>query len=123
MSKTNNILIKSNGSDNTVDTLVTSDNNSSSFNSKKNLHHKNLVASSLKASTDFDKKLHDIENYSQIIENATLNMDACVKDMNIVYENYDKKLTSESSSVEDLINKPMKDFKKWEKGILLFVYV
>ena len=109
--KSKNISIKHNGSDNTVDTLVASGNNSS-FNSKKNLHHKNLkdenlLSTSLKAANNFDKKLHEIENYSQIIENATLNMDACVKDMNIVYENYDNKLRCESSSVEDLISKQM----------------
>ena len=89
---------------------------SSSLNSKRPVQHKNsfsnfkdetLLASSLKAANNFDKKLHDIENYSQIIENATLKMDACVKDMNIVYENFDNKLRSESSSLstEDLNNR------------------
>ena len=125
--KSKNIIIKHNGSDNTVDTLVASE-NSSSFNSKKNLHHKNLkdenlLASSLKASNNFDKKLHEIENYSQIIENATLNMDACVKDMNIVYENYDNKLRCESSSVEDLMNKPVdvKDVNQRGKNLKLYL--
>ena len=113
--KSKNIVIKHNGSDNTVDTLVASE-TSSSFNGKKNLHHKNLkdenlLATSLKAANNFDKKLHEIENYSQIIENATLNMDACVKDMNIVYENYDNKLRCESSSIEDLITKPLTNQK------------
>jgi hypothetical protein len=59
-----------------------------------------LANSSLQASRHFDQKLEHIENYSQIIENATLKMDACVKDMNIVYENYEK-IYDESSAAEN----------------------
>ena len=49
-----------------------------------------LAASSLKASNYFDEKIEHLENYSNIIENATLKMDACVKDMTTVYQNYEK---------------------------------
>jgi hypothetical protein len=48
-----------------------------------------LAAKSLTASSQFDTKLQHIETYSKIIENATLNMDACVKDMSDVYQNYE----------------------------------
>lgn len=61
---------------------------SSSFSSPST--NQELAASSLKASSHFDKKIEHIENYSQIIENATLNMDVCVKHMNSLYENYEK---------------------------------
>lgn len=76
-----------------------------------------LTASSLKASNQFDKKLHVIESYSQIIENATLKMDACVKDMNIVYANYDDKLdllqTDDSNlTTANKSNEKSTDFEK-----------
>ncbi|RNA31491.1 pleckstrin homology domain-containing family M member [Brachionus plicatilis] len=49
-----------------------------------------LAARSLTASSQFDSKIEHIETYSKIIENATMNMDAFVKDMSDVYQNYEK---------------------------------
>lgn len=66
----------------------------------KTLRNDDLANTSLQASHHFDQKIEHIENYSNIIENATLKMDACVKDMNIVYENYEK-IYDESSTNED----------------------
>ncbi len=127
--KTRNIFIKpsSNDSQSGADGLSTSV--SSSFKSKR--QHKNslsnfkdetLLASSLKASNNFDKKLDEIENYSQIIENATLNMDACVKDMNILYENFDNRLSCESNSLsnEDINSRVT---NKSDKGTLILAFL
>ena len=63
--------------------------------------HSELADSSLKASNHFDNKIKHIENYSQIIEKATREMDACVKDMNIVYENYEK-IVGEENEFDDM---------------------
>ncbi len=65
--------------------------------------HSELADSSLKASNHFDNKIKHIENYSQIIEKATLEMDACVKDMNIVYENYEK-IVGDENEFDDMSN-------------------
>ena len=62
-----------------------------------------LVSSSLKASNYFDAKIEHLENYSNIIEDATSKMDECVKDMTAVYENFEdyySRSPQPSSSIE-----------------------
>ena len=63
-----------------------------------------LADSSLSISRSFDKKIKHLENYSQIIENATHNMDTFLKDMTSVYESYDEKLCNESQGEEEYAN-------------------
>lgn len=63
---------------------------SESVISKSLVTNDDLAAKSLTASSQFDSKIAHIETYSKIIENATMNMDACVKDMSDVYQNYEK---------------------------------
>ncbi len=46
-------------------------------------------------------RLKNLENTLTTIENATLNMDACVNDMTCVYQSYDEKLCNESSKDAD----------------------
>ena len=58
--------------------------------SKSLVANNDLAVKSLTASSQFDSKIAHIETYSKIIENATMNMDACVKDMSDVYQNYEK---------------------------------
>ncbi len=72
-----------------------------STSSVKSSSNHELANTSLQASKHFDQKLEHIESYSQIIENATLKMDACVKDMNIVYENYEKIYDDSSAETEE----------------------
>jgi hypothetical protein len=59
-----------------------------------------LVADALNATKHFDRKIEHIETYSQIIENATRKMDACVNDMNIVYQNYENIYDASSADEE-----------------------
>lgn len=73
---------------------------SNSFNQTSN---QELADTSLKASQIFDNKIKHIENYSQIIEKATLEMDAYVKDMNSVYGNYDKLYSDELVDPNELL--------------------
>ena len=93
--------------------------------------NQDLAASSLKASNYFDEKIEHLENYSNIIENATLNMDACVNMMTTVYQNFEKAydespasylLNDESGSAnlnssrldEQSENSPIKELEKTE---------
>ncbi|CAF0978825.1 unnamed protein product [Brachionus calyciflorus] len=56
-----------------------------------------LAVKSLRASNQFENKIQHIETYSKIIENATLNMDDCVKEMNDVYQNYENLYQSQEA--------------------------
>jgi len=49
-----------------------------------------IIRTSMNATEHFDQKLNKIENYSQIIEDATAKMHSFITDMNIVYANDDE---------------------------------
>lgn len=81
---TSAVELENSGGSETRNQLIKSKSSTSSSSNKE------LADTSMKASHHFNKKIQHIEDYSQIIENATLNMDACVKDMSSLYENYEK---------------------------------
>lgn len=55
-----------------------------------NNHNDLIIRTSMSATDHFDQKLNKIENYSQIIEDATAKMHSYITDMNIVYANDDE---------------------------------
>ena len=101
--KENSLLTSNKKKKSTNPLLITNNRHSSSCSSflspqhtASTINNQELVASSLKASIHFNKKIEDLENYSNIIENATNAMDSCFKDINNVYTGF-----GESSSTND----------------------
>ncbi len=85
----------------TANNINSSRNNSPHFGSLRTNPDYELAATSLTISNSFDMRLKNLENTLTTIENATLNMDACVNDMTCVYQSYDEKLCNESSKDAD----------------------
>lgn len=90
------------------DSLLNGQNSSScsSFLSNNNIKNEELLASSLKATNQFDKKIEDLENYSQLIEDATRKMDDCFKDMNNVYSGLEQNYNSGSNNDDESVIEP-----------------
>jgi hypothetical protein len=72
--------------------LSTNSKTNKEFNQKpltSNSNNDLIIQTSMSATDHFDQKLNKIENYSQIIEDATAKMHSFITDINIVYANDD----------------------------------
>lgn len=93
---------------------VINSSSTSSFLSNGNaINNQDLLASSLKATDQFDKKIEDLEKFSQIIEQSTRNMEMVFRDMDNVYNGFKDHYNSSNNDEEttpvanlnDVINK------------------
>lgn len=118
----NSLLIESSSklSSSNNDSIASAKHSFSAMNSKSTIRKSgnraspstssiDLVSSSLKASNYFDAKIEHLENYSNIIEDATSKMDECVKDMTAVYENFEDYYSRSPQPSSSIENQPIND--------------